>query len=403
VADDADAVILLPLTTFLTADSYAAVNSTAVPITGTLGTIKLILMKYLTILLSIFLLSCSSPSIIDYKPEKFKFKSDKPFVFRKDKNLYFSKGNFDSLSNKPIYTLDNTPSYYEENIFISPNSNYLLIKETDQLVLLDIHGKPIDKIEKTKKNSFGDFERNRYRWEKIQWSKDSKFILLIKDLRKEKGEIINLLSIYDINTRKIISLVETPNIVNSRFSNNSRSIYYSYFKTPNLLVVNKVDIDNPKKIIEFPEFPKDSIFICFLKYEMGNRSYDRKVWIGDKWELGYNHKDIKDGVYIYHEDTLKLIMRCIPIEASSSRQLLSNHENSLSYFLPGNKYYKFKNYSKEYNGSLLLNTKTMKYQEIGEDVEFYFSITSQDIAIDKHEPNLSGMSPDEFHFKTIKY
>ena len=94
MADDADAVILLPLTTFLTADSYAAVNSTAVPITGTLGTIKLILMKYLTILLSIFLLSCSSPSIIDYKPEKFKFKSDKPFVFRKDKNLYFEKMNF---------------------------------------------------------------------------------------------------------------------------------------------------------------------------------------------------------------------------------------------------------------------------------------------------------------------
>ena len=96
-------------------------------------------------------------------------------------------------------------------------------------------------------------------------------------------------------------------------------------------------------------------------------------------------------------------MKCIPHLASSSRQPMSNHESSLSYFLSGNRYYKFKNYSNEYDGSLLIDVKTMKYQEIGKNVEFYYSITSQDISVNKQKPIRIEMRPDELRYDTIIY
>lgn len=360
-------------------------------------------MKYFGTLLFIFLISCGSPSIIDYKPEKFEFKINKPFVFRKDRNLYFSKGNSDSLSKKPIYKLKRNPSYYEQNIFISPNSEYILVREKNQLVLIDNNGNLIEKIGKPKKDLYFVFEKDRYRWENIQWSKNSNFILLIKDLRKENGKIKNLISIYNIKTRTLMELTETPTIIDSYFSNNSESVYYSSFKTPNLLVVNKLDITRAKETIEIPEFSDDSIFICFSKEDMYNNSLNQKSWVVDNWKLGRPFYNLKDGVYLYHKDTLKLIMKCIPHLASSSRRPMSNHESSLSYFLAGDRYYKFKNYSKEYNGSLLIDVKTMKYQEIGKNVEFYYSITSQDISVNKQKPIRIEMRPDELKYDTIIY
>jgi hypothetical protein len=340
------------------------------------------------ICLVLILTSCQKQaSFKNFSPSKFDFTIAKPFVIAKDSKLFYSTGPYKELDDSPILKLKDKTRPYTPNISVSPNNNWLLINDENKLQLINLLDRTKIIVCDSKSELYFNFEPKKYRWEEMQWSQDSKYILLIMDKEGQENQTTkndarttkNEIQIFDINRKEIKVIVETETIIDCYFGMNNESIFYSYIKTPNDLEIKEISIANSEEINNSTSFVDSLLFINFSSTDLQNHSTNSEYVIVDKWSL-QKSENLKDGIYIYNTDTLKLLHESILSGENFKGFDWSNHNYQHSYFLPGNRYYAFQNHSKEYNGLLIYDLVENRYQKMGTDVQFYFSLTSNDVA-----------------------
>lgn len=342
--------------------------------------------NYFLILLLIYvsLSSCEEfvdSSIKNYKSEKFNFELEKPFVFRENKTLYFSNGKSDEIYQNKIYSLKDKPKYHERNIFVSPNSKWIVIKDNAKLILIDKKGKKKLILGESKVNSRYNFEKDKFRWQNIQFSSDSHYILLVKDeSRNINGNILNGIYLFDLESQELKFIYKAEKMLEINFSRTNRSIYYEYFASPNYKEVIEIDIYSPNNEKVSTNFNDSLLFRNFDVRDINNFTSDLKLQVVDKFTMDTSDYYMKEGIYFISENKKTLMMESTLADKNFKGIRFSNHHSNKSYFLPGNRYYNFHNCSKEYNGFLIYDTQKMKYQEFGENIDFYYSLTSYDVS-----------------------
>ncbi len=349
--------------------------------------------KYKVICLALLFSSCQKrPGFLDFSPTLFDYKLAKPFILQKGSNLFFSSGSSREIDDSPCFRFNDKRTSSTSCVFLSPDSRWLLVDDEKKLHLINLADKSKTVIGESKSDLYFNFEPNKYRWKNIQWSSNSKYILLIADKQGQASEtneediqtIKNEIQIYDIEKAEIKVIGEEETIIDYYFGKNDESIFYSYYKTPYELEVKEISILDSEEKSSRSSFVDSLLFINFVPYDLQNHSTNLLYVITDKWSMS-KAQELKDGIYIYHPDTLRLLHESTLSGKNFKGFVIPNHRHHSSFFLPGNRYYAFENYSSEYYGLLLYDIKENRYQKLGSDVKFYFSLTSDDILETKNQ------------------
>ena len=97
------------------------------------------------------------------------------------------------------------------------------------------------------------------------------------------------------------------------------------------------------------------------------------------WKAG-----LVPGTYLQSLDTLRLVIKGERSGENFKGSTWSYHKTWHSYFLPGGRYYIFDVTSKQYEGGLLFDTKTKKYQIFDNSINYYYSVNSNHFGLTKN-------------------
>jgi hypothetical protein len=326
------------------------------------------------------------PKISNYNPTTFSLNITKPMIFREGKNLFYCKENQSELKTNLIYTLKDIPKYNQWDIAVSPNSEYIAIKDDNELFVIDKEGKNKTKIGDCKSMLSFEFEKDKIRWKNLQWSADSRYILIIKDKKGENGRVVlNEILLYDLTEKELKRIGESVNVWEAYFDKRNQYVYYSFWENKKEKV-QRFSLELKEKGQSDYSFIDSTLFMNFTPYDLQNHRWDMKSVVVDSWGMGM-YDDLEDGIYLYSEDTIQLIMKSSLSEKSLKGRMSNNHHKHASYFLPGGRFYLFDNWSREYDGYLIIDTENMAYSEVGNDIQFYFSLTTENVkAIHEGKP-----------------
>ncbi|MFT6336126.1 MAG: hypothetical protein ACJATI_002882 [Halioglobus sp.] len=321
------------------------------------------------VLLIVSLSSCTEKAIInDFKPIKFDWSVDQPIFIKKGNKLFLKDINNES---KLIYSYSDTKELYRYDAYVSPDSESVLIEDSNELHLININDLNKNTISVDSLIKWEIDLVNQYSM--IQWSKDSKFIGI---LCEEDGLYSkeNSLFIYDVEADAMISKLALPSVLSFFFSKDGKSVFYKYFDTPNSTSIQEIVLFSGQKNKEYPSYPDSNLFVNIFPSRLYNHSTNLEKVIVDSWKYDSN-LILKPGNYILYADSIKLLLEASESSENFKEFKFSNHNSKMSYFLPGNRYYIFVTSSKQYTGFLIFDTLTREYMKI-EDAKFYYALNS---------------------------
>ncbi len=309
-------------------------------------------------------------TIKNFRAEDYKWETDQLLFKKKNNKLYKIKGESED-EKKAIYEFKEKNSWTENDVFVSPDSKNILIDD-DQFYLMNIDSKKIHSLNYTMeiREKF-DISVNRHK--DIQWSPDSKnFAFIGKDSVNVDHHFLHIYSVENSSPIKIITL---PEILSFYFSKDNNRIFYRFFKNENESAVREISIRTQEIVRTYDLYPDNEIFVNGVPGDLFNHTPNLKKQVIDSWGY-FPNADMKLGNYLISIDTLRLLIEGTESGENFKEFRFSNHLSKYSYFLPGGRYYVYYASSKQYEGYLLLDTKTRKYQKIASDTRFYFALNS---------------------------
>jgi hypothetical protein len=326
-------------------------------------------------------------SILNFTPEKFDFKSEKPIYYSVNNSLFFSESGQYGKGIK-IWTEDLENFYHS---FVSPDSRYIAIGSSDKLIIIKNDGTIIDTISPFKEIFDKKLKEGEYFFiDEIQWSSDSRFFILNKQAhldkfpwtQENKGSLVK----YDVEKKELVKIFDNfPETTDLYLSKDSKYVYYSYFNNSDEKVVIKREIDdgNNSTISRGSDCDnKNQEEINALKDKDLFINYDPNLYYlypimqlfefqqeGKNNSLYYSKGESKIWILDWKEGYSALEGRSTTIE---------NESHFGQYLLPGKRYAIYKVYSKEFIGSLVVDTVSGKYTTIPENSSIYFNLNTED-------------------------
>ena len=311
--------------------------------------------------------------IVNFHPTEFQAKADAPFFFSVGDELKYS----DEVD-------PHTPTLsrgHIDNFLVSPSRDKIAIVTNGTLLIVNADGSRIrqvatvDSIYKNPK----PIGRSFFRADGFQWSKDSKHLYLIRDqyyeskgsqLYSDKGELWR----YDLESGNS-QLVLKPFPAYTCFFGKGSGLYFSVPTNAGDLRLRYFDGRTVKDIGEVNawevskhEFPSgESMFFSFSSRDFNElfvrgasfandqRDTQEKLLLGDKYYLAFTRGEgIKGPFY------------CPALY------------NSL--FLPGGRYFLLNVNCGNYEGQLLINSETGRYEQLPKDTRVYLALTTDDVS-----------------------
>lgn len=321
------------------------------------------------------------PELFNFKPEKLHYYADRPIYYYCNDCLYFDdKGHID-FKNKPIWVKHiDTREGYEQGIFISPNSEFVAFKESDnRIIIIDKAGNLLHTIETMDKTIPVDAT---FWGKEIQWNENSTKLYFTQYrkweefLSKNNRSTLYDYSITDNKISKIIDLKEEC-CEDFYISRDEKTLIYRFVDDKGNMPFKKIDMLNGKYKGQFEwdrwnklSEPRDSIFINYSVNHFGNFSQDYRHLITNAVH------DSVSGLYYYSDSLLKLI-----IKGKNGYRAFKG--TSYSYrtggeFLPWNKYYVCRINSVNVKGTIIIDIASLKYEFIDKTIFCYYSITNND-------------------------
>jgi hypothetical protein len=311
-------------------------------------------------------------NIVDFHPAQFQAKADA--------NFFFSVGNELKLSDEINPQAPTLLSGHIDNFLVSPDRKKIAAVVRGTLLIVSADGSgvrqvvTVDSIYKESK----PIGRPFFRDDGFQWSKDSRYLYLIKDqyygskgsqLYSSKGELWR----YDVQTGDL-QLALKPFPAYTYFFGDKSGIYFSvpteagdlrlrYFDgavVKNIGDVNAWEVPRQQlgsgesPFFSFSSQDFNQLFARGARLEQEQNGRQEKMVIGNRPYLAFTQGENIKG-YFY----------------------CSNSYNSE--FLPGNRYFLLNVACGNYDGQLLIDDETGKYEQLPKDTRVYLALTTEDI------------------------
>lgn len=328
---------------------------------------------FLGIILS-FLSCVKEATIIDFKPEKFDWFVDQPLIVKKENKLFFSVKNQEE---KHIYSFKDKKRIMDNDVFVSPNSKKVVIIDDKTPKYLNINSG--NKFKVITNDSIKSSYRNAELINNIQWDAFSEKICFIT---KTEHQDSCMLQVYDIEKSEITLKALIPEVHSFYFSKTGESIFYWDYYDFGKAIYYEISTATGEILSQTNEFNDSEVFINLFPSDLYNHTPDLKRRMIDGKSYDWR-VDLVPGTYLQSADTLQLQIRGNWSGENFKGSTWSYHRTRNSYFLPEGRYYIFDVTSKQYNGGLLFDTKTKKYQKFDNSIKYYYAINSNHFGLTK--------------------
>ncbi len=329
---------------------------------------------------------------MQFTPETFSVIAEKPlYLYQKD-TLYFSEtGNIDDLS-KAIWhgeLVDASVSPNSKNILLfTPTGNHLINSQGDLLRIFEPN--EIQCNQKDTKLDIG------YRTGDIQWSSNSQFLFQKKVSHKNRKWGYAGLMRYNLGQNVEDELITSFKCYEYFFTITEDTILFITATKLGDLQTESYDLVNKSRSI-LPDTSSyfDSIYnVSQVRYFTSGKEFLHiqaftNIARSIARDCFFITFDSYFGAYSAEESGLKAhgLFYCKddscwqPIVVYDGYDSYWGHTTlnlSGSYFLPGDRYYMFHARTEQYQGNLLIDLKDFRYRRVREDLEIFFSVTSED-------------------------
>ena len=316
------------------------------------------------------------PEIINFKPDKnLVVKTIKPIYYLNENKLYFSQ-NGNIILNNPIWNGEIYERFYDDKISVSPNSKYILINHKLGLDVIDSVGNKICQI----KQNYNEIEDNKitnyYSDSDYQWSSDSENLYL-KKTKTGGYKYSNKYSLIKLNV-KTRKLTEIYNFIEDSwriyFDKSQKNLFYTAYDEKNdNWIMRKVDLTTKKNVMTLSENNKSELItsdtiLANLNMERDS-SYKNDISVGEslfKKNKSCNIYSNKNGI-----DKLIFEVKCGNDEFKRGRTFSVIEFNS-NVFLPNN-FFITQIYSKNYEGTIVIDLNSQKYNFYKTDIKPYYA------------------------------
>jgi hypothetical protein len=300
--------------------------------------------------------------LIDFKPtESPEIYTSKSIYYYSDESIYYSESGKLDLS-KPIWNGNINERFYNDEVSVSPNSNYIALNNGKVIKVINSKGSLIKNITPI---SDQILENENAFWNSdFQWSKNSENLYLMRNRNNQS-------SLYKLSTKtaelvKVVDLNER--ISHFYLSPNEKYIYYEYTNR----ILKKLDL-NIKKVVDTIQrnenwklITKDTIFINFRTSPIDLKKEKR---------IGESKNDTLCNIYLFDNKNEKLIFKVnCGFDAFKGRKL-GCFESNMNIFLPNNRFFMTQVYAKDNRGTIIIDTKTLEYKLYAKEIKPYFSNT----------------------------
>lgn len=321
-------------------------------------------------LLGIFLFKTNENKpieLIEFKPtESLAVQTSKPVFYYSERELFFSKNGELNLE-KPIFKGAVGERFYDNDVFVSPNSNYIAFKSENQIIIIDNIGKEIKSISPIQNHIL---DNDNAFWEsEFQWSKNSENLFLMKHNKLKEATLYSL----SVNTKELVEICNLKEqAVHFYISPNQKQLFYSTYDNKGDRLFKKYDLvskkvtDTINRTKDWKLITQDSIFINF-KANVKSKGLSKYI--------GQSKNDTLCNIYLTENGSEKLIFKVkCGFDAFKGRKLGALEHNK-NIFLPNDRYFLTELYSKNKKGTIVIDTKTLEYKLYESDIKAYFSNT----------------------------
>jgi hypothetical protein len=311
-------------------------------------------------------------NIVDFRPTQLQAEADA--------NFFFSVGDELKYSNEINPQAATLLRGRIDNFLVSPDRKKIAAAVNGALLIVPSDGSSVRQIatvdsiyEKKKKIGHSFFRDNGF-----QWSRDSKYLYLIKDeyyeskgsqLYSAKGELWR----YDVQIGNL-QLVLKPFPAYTCFFGTKSGIYFSVPTEAGDLRLRYSDGETVKDVGGVNEWevpkqelvPGESPFFSFSSRDF-NQLFVRGAGLEEEQNTTQEKLLIRDKSYLAFTqgNGMKGAFYC------------SSLHNSV--FLPGGRYFLFNVECGNYGGQLLIDSETGKYEKLPKDTRVYLALTTEDI------------------------
>lgn len=324
------------------------------------------------------------PELFDFHPIDFEFAANRPIYYYSDNKLYYDSLGKINLSKLPIWT-GQIADKYDKHVYVSPNSEYIAVNvEDSKILILDKKGKILHEITPINK-SFVEEDRHsgNYWGEELVWNENSTQLYFMQDKKwvsnYSEHNRTSLFS-YSITNNQVNKVIDLNTECEGTFylNHKGQKLYYEYADEKGDLPFKKIDLSKNTELESFYrnnnhkfEISSDSIFVNYNISHFGNFSYDYKHLI-----TTVSGRNVESGLYYYSDSLIELIIK----GKYGFGAFKGNHYSFLDNgeFLPGNRYFLGRLRANKYNGTIVIDVKTLKYMYFDKKIECFFSITNID-------------------------
>lgn len=320
--------------------------------------------------------------LIEFQPnETIKVQTSKPIYYYVENKIYFSKNGEIDLE-KPIWEgelkLNKGVGF---TVSVSPNSEYIAFNTKKKIIILNSKGKIITQISPVSEYMFEERKQGNFWATDFQWSKNSENLYLMKDKiwKNDYSQDKNKSSVYkfSVKTKELSKIIDLNEQSHYYYINNSeKNLYYTASNQEGAWEFKKVDLKTNKVIDTLKQnenlFLKtnDSIFVNY-KIQIGH-------YLNESKGITIERKDSTCNTVLIKNGNKKLIFKgkCgFNAFKNNSYSYLSNNE---SWFLPNDRFYISFIDSKNYNGTIIIDTENLKYKFYNRKIIPFYSFTNND-------------------------
>ncbi len=342
-------------------------------------------------------------SIPDFNSSDFSFQASKAIYTNIEHKIRYSPDGIFETNSPVIWQDDSDFTKSIRKTYVSPDTNYLIVFQGDQLFILTKQGHLLDTI-----NNVDIAAPNQFDAASVQWDSDSScfYLLYVKPIifkvnKPDRNK--STLFCYRIDKKKLEVFVEFNSEVNFFHYHLSKDKQSIYFKPLLSRCFYKVSIKGDTGLFRIKTQSITGNRNSLYLYQMlcdGQPvvAIDKIEDRFDELFINFSKKDFEKGGVQVDSYDLKSILYCDPTGMYMSNHYKVSRVFSIvddeerwygkqapdidfydAFFLPGNRFFVFKTYAHEYQGHLILDMVTNQYMKLPyKQVDAYFTVTSMD-------------------------
>lgn len=312
--------------------------------------------------------------LVNFNPDKnLVVNTNKPIYYYSEKKFYFSPNGNIKLSN-PIWSGEIDERFYDDKVSVSPNSKYIVICHKSGIDIIDYKGNKICQFKQETTELEDKNKTNYYLNEYFQWDSNSENLYL-KKIKSRVGisSTCSLIKL-NINTRKLINIYD--------FQEESWRIYLN--KNEEFFYYTAYDNKNDKWILKEVNFATKKITNTILTDNKFHLITTEKILanLNCERDSGYkndniigeslDNKNMTSNIYSTTKKGEKMIFEVKVGNDEFKGRKLGVIEFNNNVYLPDN-FFMTQIYSKNYEGTIVINLNTLKYNFYDTEVKPYYA------------------------------